>query len=107
MPKAMSLSIGQIADRTGLSVSAIRFYEAKGLVKPTRNKSGQRSFQRSDIRRLSFVLIAQQLGFPLEEIGERVWTPPHLQAFSSITSKYDCQRVFGLLSDAVFIGTGP
>ena len=57
------LSIGQLADRTGLSVSAIRFYETKGLISPGRNTGGQRRFQRADIRRLSFVLIAQQFGF--------------------------------------------
>ncbi len=62
------LSIGQVAARTGLSVSAIRFYETEGLVSPTRNAGGQRRFPRSDIRRLSFVLIAQQLGFSIEQI---------------------------------------
>lgn len=62
------LSIGQLAARTGLSVSAIRFYETKGLVTPFRNAGGQRRFHRSDIRRLSFVLISQQLGLPIREI---------------------------------------
>ena len=62
------ISIGQVAQRTGLSVSAIRFYEEAGLVSATRNAGGQRRFPRSDIRRLSFVLIAQRLGFTLEEI---------------------------------------
>ena len=62
------LSIGDVSDRTGLGVSAIRHYEAEGLVFPLRNRGGQRRFDRSDIRRLSFVMIAQQLGFPLAEI---------------------------------------
>lgn len=62
------LSIGQLAARTGLSVSAIRFYEAKGLVAPTRNNGGQRRFPRSDIRRLSFVVIAQMLGLSIHDI---------------------------------------
>ncbi len=66
------LTIGQVAKRTGLSVSAIRFYETQGLVTPLRNAGGQRRFLPSDIRRLSFVLIAQQLGFPLEEISARL-----------------------------------
>ncbi len=70
------LSIGQIADRTGLSVSAIRFYETQGLVRPIRNNGKQRRFRQSDIRRLSFVLIAQQLGFPLEEISELLKSLP-------------------------------
>ncbi len=70
------LSIGQLADRTGLSVSAIRFYETKGLVAPTRNQGGQRRFHRSDIRRLSFVMIAQQLGLPIRDIVSALATLP-------------------------------
>jgi len=62
------LTIGQIAQRTGLAVSAIRYYEEQGLVCPLRNAGGQRRFDRSDIRRLSFVMISQQLGFSLAEI---------------------------------------
>lgn len=68
MAKFEGLSIGSIASRTGLSVSAIRFYEEKGLVRPWRNASGQRRFERSDLRRLSFVMIAQSFGFSLPEI---------------------------------------
>ena len=63
------LAIGDLAARTGLAVSAIRFYEARGLVSALRNAGGQRRFLRSDIRRLSFIRIAQQLGFTIEEIG--------------------------------------
>ncbi len=70
------LSIGQVAERTGLTVSAIRFYESAGLVSPDRNPGGQRRFHRSDIRRLSFILIAQQLGFSLDEIRERLTSLP-------------------------------
>ncbi|MEM6412658.1 MAG: redox-sensitive transcriptional activator SoxR [Pseudomonadota bacterium] len=62
------LSIGKLAARTGLSVSAIRFYEDKGLIHPDRNTGGQRRFARADIRRLSFVIIMQRLGFSLKEI---------------------------------------
>ena len=66
------IGIGQVAQRTGLSVSAIRFYETQGLVQPIRNNGGQRRYLRSDIRRLSFVLIAQQLGFSIEDIRRRL-----------------------------------
>ena len=64
------LSIGRLASRTGLSPSAIRFYEAKGLIKADRNMGGQRRFERSDIRRLSFIMITQQQGFTLHEIKD-------------------------------------
>ena len=69
-PEPRNLAIGKLADRTGLSVSAIRFYEARGLINPQRNTGGQRRFARSDIRRLSFIMITQQLEFSLEEISE-------------------------------------
>lgn len=62
------LTIGELAARTGLSVSAIRFYEGRGLVAPIRTGGNQRRFLRSDIRRLSFTLIAQKLGLTIEEI---------------------------------------
>jgi len=62
------LPIGELARRTGLAVSAIRFYEDKGLVQAMRTMGNQRRFLRSDIRRLSFILIAQKLGLGLAEI---------------------------------------
>jgi MerR family redox-sensitive transcriptional activator SoxR len=67
------LSIGDLADRTGLAVSAIRFYETHDIVKPLRNQGGHRRYGRSDIRRLSFVIAAQKLGFALSDIA------PHLR----------------------------
>jgi len=76
MPAKSMLTIGQVATRTGLAVSAIRFYEEEGLVSPGRNAGGQRRFHRSDIRRLSFVMIAQRLGFTISEIRDRLGTLP-------------------------------
>jgi MerR family redox-sensitive transcriptional activator SoxR len=70
------ITIGAIAERTGLSISAIRFYETQGLVTPSRNPGGQRRFLRSDIRRLSFVQIAQQLGFSIDQIRQQLHTLP-------------------------------
>ena len=63
-------AIGYLAQRTGLAVSAIRHYESQGLIKPNRTASGQRQFARSDIRRLSFIKIAQSLGFSLPYIRD-------------------------------------
>jgi len=71
------LTIGDLARRTGLSVSAIRFYEAKGLIHPDRNAGGQRRFAGADIRRLSFVMIAQQLGLSITEIREALTALPN------------------------------
>ncbi|QFT33081.1 redox-sensitive transcriptional activator SoxR [Roseibium porphyridii] len=74
------LSIGELASRTGLSVSAIRFYEEKGLVHPVRNEGGQRRFLRADIRRLSFVLVAQEFGFSIGEIAGQLKQLPEGRA---------------------------
>ena len=71
------IPIGDLAARTGLSVSAIRFYEARGLVEPFRSSGGQRRFLRSDIRRLSFIRIAQQLGLSIEGIAAELTKLPH------------------------------
>jgi MerR family redox-sensitive transcriptional activator SoxR len=71
------LSIGELARRTGLSVSAIRFYEARGLLTALRNGGNQRRFLRADIRRLSFAQIAQGLGLSLAEIAAELATLPH------------------------------
>lgn len=70
------LPIGKLADRTGLAVSAIRYYETQGLLTPLRNAGGQRRFRRSDIRRLSFVMIAQKFGYTLPEIRDVLATLP-------------------------------
>ena len=74
------LTIGEIARRTGLSVSAIRFYESRGLVSAVRTSGNQRRFLRSDIRRLSFALVAQRLGLTLAQIEAELATLPHGRA---------------------------
>lgn len=83
------LSIGDLAARTGLAVSAIRYYEAQGLVHPWRNAGGQRRFQRADIRRLSFVMVAQRFGFSLERIRAELDRLPKTRA----PTKADWARV--------------
>ena len=75
-----ALSIGELSRRTGMSVSAIRFYEARGLVKAVRTGGNQRRFLRADIRRLSFAQIAQQLGLTLAEISAELATLPQGRA---------------------------
>ena len=68
----MGFLIGKVAQRTGVAVSAIRFYEDKGLITSERNTGGQRVFRASDIRRISFIIIAQKLGFTLKEIAAQL-----------------------------------
>ncbi|MGB0906043.1 MAG: redox-sensitive transcriptional activator SoxR [Maricaulaceae bacterium] len=60
--------IGKVAERTGVAVSALRFYEEKGLIAAGRTLGGKRVFEGADIRRISFIIIAQKLGFSLARI---------------------------------------
>jgi MerR family redox-sensitive transcriptional activator SoxR len=62
------LTIGEVAERSGLAASAIRFYERQGLVQAERTPSGQRRFRRDVLRRIAFIRIAQRVGLTLEEI---------------------------------------
>jgi MerR family redox-sensitive transcriptional activator SoxR len=70
------ISIGTLAARTGVAVSAVRFYEEKGLLHSIRTSGNQRRFLRSDIRRVSFILIAQRLGLALADIEEQLASLP-------------------------------
>jgi MerR family redox-sensitive transcriptional activator SoxR len=70
------LAIGEVAARSGLAVSAIRFYEDKGLIVSDRTAGGQRRFRRDVLRRLAFIQAAQRVGLTLEEIGDALGTLP-------------------------------
>ena len=63
------LTIGEIARRAGVASSALRFYEAKGLIKSERAGSGHRRYPRSVLRRIAFIVFAQRVGLSLEEIA--------------------------------------
>ncbi len=63
------LAIGEVSERSGLAVSAIRFYEDRGLIGSTRTAGGQRRFRRDVLRRLAFIQAAQRVGLSLDEIG--------------------------------------
>jgi len=68
MAKA-ALRIGQLADRAGVSVSAIRFYERRGLLPEPERVGGQRQYGEDAVRRLGILAVAKRAGFSLEEIG--------------------------------------
>ena len=70
------VSIGTLAKRTGVAVSAIRYYEERRLLTSLRTAGNQRRFLRSDIRRISFILIAQKLGLGLTQIEAELATLP-------------------------------
>ena len=98
---ATLLSIGELARRTGLSVSAIRFYESRGLVSAIRTGGNQRRFLRSDIRRLSFALVAQRVGLSLSEIEAELATLPQGRAPTKADWEDMSRRMRGALDDRI------
>jgi MerR family redox-sensitive transcriptional activator SoxR len=64
------LTVGELARRSGVAVSAIHFYEARGLIQSRRNSGNQRRFPRETLRRVAVIRVAQRLGLPLRAIGE-------------------------------------
>ncbi|CAN1602874.1 redox-sensitive transcriptional activator SoxR [Pseudomonas mediterranea] len=70
------LTVGQVAARSGVAVTALHFYETKGLIKSTRNQGNQRRYPRGVLRRVALIKVAQRLGIPLAEIGEALKTLP-------------------------------
>lgn len=67
-----SLTIGQLARRSGVAASALRYYEERGLIRAERNASGHRRYARATIRRIAFIVFAQRIGLTLEEIGREL-----------------------------------
>jgi MerR family redox-sensitive transcriptional activator SoxR len=70
------LAIGEVASRTGVADSALRYYEREGLIRASRTSGGQRRYPRDTLRRVAFIRIAQQVGLSLEEVREALTTLP-------------------------------
>jgi MerR family redox-sensitive transcriptional activator SoxR len=70
------LTVGEVSERSGVAPSALRYYEAEGLITATRTTGNQRRYQRSVLRRLAFVRAAQNVGLSLAEITDALATLP-------------------------------
>jgi MerR family redox-sensitive transcriptional activator SoxR len=71
------MTISEVAKRSGVAASALRFYEERGLIQSEREGSGHRRFARPVLRRIAFIVFAQRIGLSLEEIGaELAKLPP-------------------------------
>ncbi|MFF4323902.1 redox-sensitive transcriptional activator SoxR [Streptomyces sp. NPDC001568] len=68
--KIHELTVGQLSARSGAAVSALHFYETKGLISSRRTSGNQRRYTRDALRRVAFVRAAQRVGIPLADIGE-------------------------------------
>ena len=64
------ITIGELAARSGVSASALRFYESRGLIRAERTMGGQRRYERATLRRVAFVQAAQRVGLTLDEIAD-------------------------------------
>ena len=73
---AKLLTVGEVALRSGIAVSAVHFYERRGLIAAWRSRGNQRRYERAVLRRIAIIKVAQQLGVPLAEIGERLAALP-------------------------------
>ncbi len=73
---AQELYVGEVAERAGVAVSALHFYEAKGLISSRRNDGNQRRYPRAVLRLVSIIKVAQGLGFTLQEIRKALSVLP-------------------------------
>jgi MerR family redox-sensitive transcriptional activator SoxR len=99
------LSVGQVAQRSGLAVSTLHFYEANGLIVSTRNSGNQRRYRRETLRRVAFIRASQRVGIPLADIREaldrlpdqRTPTPEDWQDLSNAWSDRLDERIEQLI----------
>ena len=87
------LSIGQVAERSGVTVSTLHFYEAKGLIASTRTQGNQRRYPRDVLRRVAFVRVAQRVGIALSDIAAALaslpaGSAPDRQAWSRLSKAW-------------------
>ncbi len=71
-----ALSVGEVAARSGLAVSAIHFYERQGLIRSTRTSGNQRRYPREVLRRVAVIKVAQRIGIPLATIATALGALP-------------------------------
>ena len=84
-----ALTIGEVADRSGVAPSALRFYEAEKLIEATRTSGNQRRYDRVTLRRLAFIQAGRAAGIPLDDIRSALATLPE----GRTPTKRDWQRL--------------
>ena len=95
------LPIGEVAQRSGVSVPTVRFYEDRGLIRSVRTPGNQRRFERHTLRRIAVVRAGQRFGLSLGEIGEALATlpvdhPPTKRDWTRLSSRWH-----GLLTERI------
>ena len=90
-PHESLLTITEVARRSGVMASALRFYETRGLIQPIRAGSDHRRYPRSVLRRIAYVVFAQRIGFSLDEIIQQLTGLP----LNSAPAGEDWRRLTG------------
>ncbi len=112
------LTIGEVARRSGVASSALRYYEDRGLITSERAGSGHRRYRRGVLRRVAFIVFAQRIGLTLEEIGAELAKLPADRAptkrdWSRLTTTWtsriddriaELERLRGSLTDCIGCG---
>lgn len=78
------LTIGELAKRSGVAPSALRFYEERGLIQSARTASGHRRYPRAILRRIAFIVFAQKIGLTLEDVAAELALLPRHQVPASV-----------------------
>ena len=92
---AGELTIGELAGRSGVSASALRFYETAGLIRSERTSGNQRRYERATLRRIAFIQAGKAAGIPLERIRVALGTLPD----DRVPSRRDWGRLSRLWSE--------
>jgi MerR family transcriptional regulator, redox-sensitive transcriptional activator SoxR len=90
------LSVGEVAKRSGVTVSTLHFYEAEGLIESWRNKGNQRRYPREVLRRVAVIKVAQRTGIPLASIRKALATlpnarTPNAQDWAKLSSRWKAE----------------
>ncbi|HIE1655952.1 TPA: MerR family transcriptional regulator, partial [Burkholderia cenocepacia] len=88
-PQWPLMSIREVAARSGVPASTLRFYETRGLIKSHRNGSSHRHYSRAVLRLIAFIVFAQKIGYSLDEIAEQLVSLPE----DTAPSNKDWQRL--------------
>jgi MerR family redox-sensitive transcriptional activator SoxR len=94
---AESLTIGEVARRSGVATSALRFYEERGLIRSERTAASHRRYQRSVIRRVAFIVFAQRIGLTLDEVGAELAKLPE----NRVPTRADWAKLSGSWTDRI------
>ncbi|MDH2425525.1 redox-sensitive transcriptional activator SoxR [Sphaerisporangium sp. TRM90804] len=91
---AMELSVGELAERSGVSVSALHFYERQGLISSRRTAGNQRRYRRDMLRRVALIRMAQRVGIPLADVGAvlALFPPDHVPTRADWQRMSECWR---------------